>query len=74
MKVCPRWSNKYANGTPVFIKRGYLIEKLDLILIQYKYYDFLISRKGIWIEQNRIAETVDKVAHDSDSETMSSAE
>jgi hypothetical protein len=39
MKVCPRWSNKYANGTPIFIKRGYLIEKLDLILIQYKYYD-----------------------------------
>ena len=44
---------------PIFIKRGYLIEKLDLILIQYKYYDFLISRNGIWIEQNWFAETVD---------------
>jgi hypothetical protein len=74
MKVCPRLSNKYANGTPTFIKRSYLIEKLDLILIQYKYYDFLISRKGIWMEQNWIAETVDKVTHDSDFETMDSAE
>lgn len=74
MKVCPRLSNKYANGTPIFIKRGYLIDKLDLILIQYKYYDFLISRNGIWIEQNWFAETVDKVAHDSNFETMDSAE
>ena len=74
MKVCPSWSNKYANGTPAFIKRDHLSEKLDLILIQYKYYDFLIFRKGIWIEQNWIAETVDQVARDSDSETMDSTE
>lgn len=74
MKVCPSWSNKYANGTPTFIKRAYLPEKLNLILIQYKYYDFLIYRKEIWIEQNWIAETVDKVARDSDSETMDSTE
>ena len=74
MKVCPKWSNKYANGTPAFIKRAYLSEKLNLILIQYKYYDFLIYRKGIWIEQNWIAETIDKVACDSGSETMDSTE